>query len=228
MSSLCYPVALGGQSWEPLARLGGRRQARICVSGFPQPPPVFWNRNSVPYWISSPQWYLLQNIINRVKYWWDRLRINLCVAGECFGALLEHKYTSTTSTAAARTEELNNNQGIWFMLCRTSCEMAKNPSHQVQSFMFPYKSLNVLQIVAGMQTVNVSFFRLTWIMIYFSTRSPAHRAINPAWQSLYIVHESSACFYFCAFSKELLMNTLFFSPTELSYHNNSYVCHIQV
>lgn len=133
-----------------------------------------------------------------------------------------HKHNQHSSSSQ------DNNEGIWFMLCRTSClsrevsEMAKNPSHQVQSFMFSYKSLNSLQIVAGMQTVNVSFFRLTWIMIYFSTRSPAHRVINPAWQSLipatvYTVHESSPRFCFRASSKELLMNTQhFFTPQN--YH----------
>lgn len=73
-----------------------------------------------------------------------------------------------------------------------------------------------------MQTVNVSFFRPTWIMIYFSTRSPTHRAINPAWQSLipatvYNVRESGAGFCFCAFSKELLTNTLYFFPPQ-NYH----------
>lgn len=75
-----------------------------------------------------------------------------------------------------------------------------------------------------MQTVNVSFFRPTWIMIYFSARSPTQGAINPAWQCLtsvtvYNVHESGAGFCFRAFffPKELLMNTLqFFTPQN--YH----------
>lgn len=84
------------------------------------------------------------------------------------------------------------------------------------------KSLNFPNLRARMQTVNVSFFRPTWIMIYLSTRSPTHRAINPAWQSLipatvYNVQESSSAFCFWAFSKELLMNKLHFFTLQ-NYH----------